>query len=43
MIEDLLCGFVKEDWVEKLNFSTLEKGEHSQKVGDISNEHVLLF
>jgi predicted transposase YdaD len=25
MVEDLLRGFVKEDWVQQLDFSTLEK------------------
>jgi hypothetical protein len=25
MVEDLLRGFVEEDWVQKLDFSTLEK------------------
>ena len=25
MVEDLLRGFVKEDWVQELDFSTLEK------------------
>ena len=25
MVEDLLRGFVKEEWVEKLDFSTLER------------------
>ncbi|MCI5146516.1 MAG: transposase, partial [Candidatus Electrothrix sp. AR3] len=35
MIEDLLCGFVKEDWVEKLDFSTLEKVSGSHVSDDL--------
>ena len=29
MVEDLLRGFVKEDWVRQLDFSTLEKANAS--------------
>ncbi len=29
MIEDLLKGFVKEEWVEHLDFTTLEKVSES--------------
>ena len=25
MVEDLLLGFVQEEWVERLDFSTLER------------------
>ncbi|HSS50378.1 MAG TPA: Rpn family recombination-promoting nuclease/putative transposase, partial [Thermoanaerobaculia bacterium] len=29
MVQDLLCGFVHEDWVDQLDFSTLERVEGS--------------
>ncbi len=35
MVEDLLKGFVKEDWVEQLDFTTLEKVSESYTTDDI--------
>ncbi|MEA3545276.1 MAG: Rpn family recombination-promoting nuclease/putative transposase, partial [Thermodesulfobacteriota bacterium] len=35
MVEDLLKGFVKEEWVEKLDFSTLEKVNGSYVSDDL--------
>ncbi|MCI5120507.1 MAG: transposase, partial [Candidatus Electrothrix sp. AUS4] len=35
MVEDLLKGFVREEWVEQLDFSTLEKVSESYVSDDI--------
>jgi hypothetical protein len=35
MVEDLLRGFVKEDWVEELDFMTLEKVSGSYVSDDL--------
>jgi len=35
MVEDLLKGFVREEWVEKLDFSTLEKVNGSYVSDDL--------
>lgn len=37
MVQDLLCGFVREKWVEQLDFSTLEKVGGSYVTDDVRN------
>ena len=39
MIKDLLLGFVKEDWVGKLDFGTLEKTNKSYVLEDLKERH----
>ena len=37
MVEDLLKGFVREDWIKKLDFNTLEKCNGSYVSDDLRN------
>lgn len=35
LVRDLLTGFVQEDWVGQLDFSTLDKASHSYVINDL--------
>jgi len=39
MVADLLRGFVKEDWIKALDFSTLEKASGSYVSDDLRDRH----
>src|SRR6185295_13993151 len=39
MVEGLLRGFVQEDWIERLDFSTLEKVGNSFVSDDLRERH----
>ncbi len=39
MVKELLRGFVHEDWIEKLDFSTLERVGNSFVSGDLRERH----
>ncbi|BBL35776.1 hypothetical protein Nstercoris_02052 [Nitrosomonas stercoris] len=39
MVADLLRGFVKEDWIKELDFSTLEKASGSYVSDDLRDRH----
>ncbi|NJN47503.1 MAG: transposase [Candidatus Competibacteraceae bacterium] len=39
MVEDLLRGFVPQDWVKSLDFSTLEKSNASYVADDLRHRH----
>src|SRR5947199_4617993 len=39
MVEDLLRGFIREPWVEQLDFSTLERVSGSFATDDLRDRH----
>jgi putative YhgA-like transposase len=39
MVEELLRGFVREDWIDRLDFSTLQKVANSFVSGDLRERH----
>ncbi|MBF0303721.1 MAG: Rpn family recombination-promoting nuclease/putative transposase, partial [Desulfamplus sp.] len=39
LVKDLLTGFVKEDWVKEMDFSTLESVETSFITDDLRERH----
>jgi predicted transposase/invertase (TIGR01784 family) len=39
MVEELLRGFVRQDWIERLDFSTLERVSNSFVSGDLRERH----
>jgi putative YhgA-like transposase len=39
LVEELLRGFVREDWIERLDFSTLERVANSFVSGDLRERH----
>ncbi len=39
MVEELLRGFVRQDWIERLDFSTLERMGNSFVSGDLRERH----
>jgi predicted transposase/invertase (TIGR01784 family) len=39
MMTDFLLGFVKEDWIEQLDFNTLEKTNKSYVLKDLKSRH----
>ena len=43
MVEDLLCGFVHEEWVNQLDFSTLETVKDSFMSDNLKAVMMTLF